>query len=180
MTSTHPLAHVPASFPIGKRWYVFYTLTAAERRAQESIRDLGLQTFVPFEKRIQRVPRRKPRLYEAALFPGYGFVRFDINADRWGGIKHADGVVDLLSSMNIPQSVPDSAVEGLKLAESVGIFDRTKPPSVGMPVEVTDGPFATFIGKVSKARSGDRMKVLLKMLGGEREVSIPLAYLKEV
>jgi len=174
----HPLASIPASFEKRERWFVFFTHPSAEKRAQESISDLGLPVFVPFEKRIQRRLGRKPRRYEAALFPGYGFVRFDMNDERWGAIKHSDGVVDLLGSGGVPASVPDYAVEGLQLADTVGLFDRTKPPSVGMPVEITEGPFASFIGKVMKARSGDRIDVLLNIFGGDRSVTIPVSYMR--
>lgn len=174
----HPLANISASFETRERWFVFFTHPSAEKRAQESITELGLPVFVPFEKRIQRRPGRKSRLYEAALFPGYGFVRFDMNDDRWGSIKHSDGVVDLLGSGGVPSSVPDGAIDGLKLAETVGLFDRTKPPSVGMSVEITDGPFASWIGKVTKARSGDRIDVLLNIFGADRSVTIPVAYMR--
>lgn len=178
-TNSHPLANIPASFPVGERWYVFYTEPQAEKRAQESIAALGLLVFVPFEKRIQRLPRRKPREVELALFPRYGFVRFDINLDAWGAIPGAKGVVDLLRADMIPQSVPDGAIDGLQLADKIGAFDRTKPPSAGMPVEITQGPFAGFIGKIRRARSAERMEVLVKFLNAEIAATVPLSALRE-
>lgn len=176
----HPLEGIPASFTLGPRWHVFYTQTRAEKTAQESIRELGFPVFVPFEKRIQRPRNRKPRLCEVALFPRYGFVQFEINKDRWGEIVTADGVAEIIRMNSIPCSVPDAVIDGLRLAETVGVFDKTKPPAVGVNVEVSEGPFAGLIGKVMRARTGDRMDVLLKFLGGECLVTAKWGTLREV
>src|SRR5690349_6944970 len=143
----HPLEGIPASFVRGERWFSFYTHIHAEKRAQQSIEELGFKVFIPFEKRILRRPRAKPRTYEAPLFPRYGFVRFDINRAEWGEIKYCKGVVDILRNDGIPCSVPQQVIDGLSLAESMGLLDRTKPPKVGQDVLVTYGPFHEFIGK---------------------------------
>jgi len=175
----HPLEHIPASFPSELRWYAFYSSIHGERRAGESIGVLGYQTFIPFEKRIQRHRKGKARPYEAALFPRYGFVLFDINDAGWGEIPNAKGVVDLIRCNAIPKAIPSSVIDSLKLADGMGVFDRTQPPKVGVEVEVSEGPFAGIVGKIIRARSGDRVDVLLKVLGGETIVNAPLATLRE-
>ena len=165
---------------MNERWFVFTTGIRAELAAGEAIKDLGFQVFIPLEKRIQRAPNRKPRLCETALFPRYGFVRFVADDDKWGVILTADGVQDVLRSNFRPMPVRDDCIDGLRLADSVGIFDRTKPPQVGMNVEVTAGPFSGWIGKVLRARTGDRMDVLLKLLGAEIPTTIHLNALREM
>ena len=162
-----------------QRWRVFYTGIRAELAAGAAIADLGFQTFIPTEKRILRAPNRKPRLCVTALFPRYGFVRFSAN-DEWGPILTADGVQDILRSNNIPLAVNDSCIDGLKLADEIGVFDKTKPPKAGMMVEVTQGPFASLMGKVLRARTGDRVDVLLKFLGADVPATIHLGALREM
>lgn len=176
----HPLDNVPASFTIGPKWFVFYTQINSEKRAEEAITALGFPVFIPFEKRIQRAPHRKPRSYETALFPRYGFVRFDPNDRQWGAILTAKFVSDLLRSGGVPQSVPEWKIDALKLAMNVGVFDRTKPPGVGMGVEITGGPFAAFVGKIKRARTDDRMDVVINFLGGEVSAQIPTIFLREI
>lgn len=176
----HPLEQIQASFSIGQRWHVFYTGMNAEKQAYESISGLGFETFIPFEKRIQRRPNRKPRTYETALFARYGFVKFDITKPSWGAILKAKGVIEILAPCGVPATVQDFKIDALKLAMNVGVFDRTRPPSVGMSVEVTGGPFQAFIGKIKRARTDDRMKVLLNIFGSEVETDIPLKWLREV
>lgn len=177
--NAHPLANIPASFPLGLRWYAIYTHIRAEKRAGEAINDLGYQTFIPLEKRIQRAPGKKPRPYETALFPRYGFVQFEINDDRWGEITDADGVVDIVRSNNIPRAIPQSIIDGLKLADSMGLLDRTMPAKVGGMVEATAGPFSGIVGKILRARSGDRVDVLLNMFGTEVTTTMQLTNLRE-
>ena len=163
-----------------ERWHVVYTAIAAESRACESISALGFQVFCPFEKRIRRLPGRKPYRFETAYFPRYAFTRFDIDQDTWPAILGAKGVLGLLRNNGVPMAVNDRAIDALKVAERCGLFDRTRPPTVGMTVEVAAGPFTGLIGRVLRARTGDRMDVLLRMFGGaEVTATIPLAALRE-
>lgn len=175
---THPLENVPLSYGLGERWFVFTAEPGREKAAEESIRELGFQAFVPCEKRIRRVRNRRVER-EYALFSGYGFVRFDINRDPWGAIVGAKWVFDLLRMDRVPQAVPDKVVDGLHVAISAGAFDHTKPPNVGMPVEITEGPFASIIGKIKRARTNERMDVLLTFLGTEIVATVPLLALRE-
>lgn len=175
----HPLERIPASFQLGLRWYAFYTKPQAEKTAGADIRDMGYDVLVPFEKRIQRRPGRKPRPCEAALFPRYGFVRFEINDDTWGAILDAEGVVDLIRTSGIPRSVPDSVIDGLRLAESMGLLNRTMPAKVGQMAELFEGPFTGFVGKIIRARSDDRVDLMFKLLGAERVVTAPISTLRE-
>ena len=176
----HPLENVPCSFPVGKKWFAFYTHIHRERLANDSIAALGFEVFTPFEKRVVRKANRKPRIYEAALFPRYGFVRFDPNDHRWGKIMDAKGVVEILTTSSVPRSVPDQLIDGLRLAVRMGNLDKTKPPEVGMRVEATDGPFVDWVGKILRSKGKERARVLFSLFGATREVEMPLTMLRVV
>jgi transcription antitermination factor NusG len=88
--------------------------------------------------------------------------------------------MDLLPNRTRPIAVNEHLIEGLKLAEQIGVFDRTKPPRVGHKVEVMDGPYAQQIGHIARARAADRVKVMLRVFGALREVEVPLMALREV
>lgn len=163
-----------------RKWYVFYTYIRSELDAGAAIQDLGFQTFIPLEKRIRRAPNRKTQIVNSALFPRYGFVNFDIEREQWGQIRDVNEVIDVLRVNQVPVSVKSEIIEGFKLADSAGIFDRTKPPKVGMPIEVTSGPFMGWLGKIVRARSAERMEVALKLFGSEIAATIPLGSLKEI
>lgn len=166
--------------PMADRWHVVYTAIAAEAVADAAIAALGYETFTPFEKRIRRLPGRKPRPYQTAYFPRYGFAKFDADQNEWPNIFNAKGVCDIIQNNCKPLSVVDQVIDALKVADAVGMFDRTKPPSVGMQIEVTCGPFSGFLGKIIRARTADRVDVALKMFGADVSTTVPLMALREM
>jgi transcriptional antiterminator RfaH len=167
-------------------WHCFITRPRAEKAACEAIRDLGFLVYLPLEKSIRRRWNGKAVAVEHALFPRYGFVQFNMLGDPWGEIAHANGVMDVLRRGDgLPNPVPDDAIKMLRMAHDLGLFDHTKPkpfefPKAGMRVKIAIGPFEGFIGRIARARSADRIKVLLQWLGAEREVTVPLAALEQV
>lgn len=143
------------------------------------IRKLGFDVWVPLEKTLIRRPRAKPLIRERSLFGPYGFVWIDLE-QPYGDILDCDGVIGLLPNAHRPIPVAEYIIDGLKMCESVGVFDHTKPPRVGQRVEVLDGAFASMVGRIVRARAADRVKVMLKILGSMREVEMPLMSLREV
>lgn len=169
-----------ASYQLGPAWHAFRANIKCEARARDGIEELGFETFVPMERRIVVRQRRKV-LVENPLFVRYGFVKFDVEKDAWGQIKSTDGVEDILTNNQLPVRVPAQEIEKLKLAEKFGLFDRTKKPAPfkkGDDVEIGEGPFAGFIGKVMRARTDERVDILLNMFGATREIAFPLLHIK--
>ncbi len=99
----------------------------------------------------------------------------------WGQICHADGVFDVLRNDGRPMRLPHGFVESLQHAEQLGLFDYTKAPApfaICSQVQLDrTGPFAKMIGKVKRARSRDRIDVLLNYLNREMLVNVPIARL---
>jgi transcriptional antiterminator RfaH len=167
-------------------WYCWMSRPRAERDAGEAITALGYPTYLPLEKRIQRRWNGKAVAVEHALFPRYGFVQFDILGDPWGEIAHANGVMDVLRRGDgCPSPVPDDTIKMLRMAHDLGLFDHTKPkpfefPKAGTRVKIAVGPFEGFIGRIARARSAERIEVLMQVLGAERKITVPLAALQQV
>jgi len=149
------------------------------RRAKAGVEDLGYRVFCPMQRTFKRVRGRKVPA-DSPLFPGYFFTMFDRERDGWGEIDHIDGVLGILRNGTMPIGIPPADIERLRLAESIGAFDRTKPPQIGLEVEATEGPFAGWIGKIVRARSNERVEVLLGILGRMVSVELPLTSLREV
>lgn len=172
---------VPASYPLGRAWYVFRSNIKCEFKAEAGIKALGFEPFIPRERKSV-IRRRRKVILESPLFTGYGFVKFDVEREDWGNIKSVDGVDDILKNNDLPVRVPSHEIDKIKLAEKFGLFDRTKKPmpfNQGDDVEIGEGPFSGFIGKVMRARSGDRVDILLDFFGSTREIVIPLLHIRE-
>lgn len=163
-----------------ERWHLAFTAGGAEQDVVKDLNEIGFQAFAPLEK-VRKVIRGRKVERMMPLFTRYVFTRFDSADLEWREILNTSGVVDVVreSASTLPLRMPDIEIERLKLAEKLGVFDRTKPMQAGVEVEVMDGPFTGFIGKVSRARSDDRIDVLLQFLGTERVSCVPLASLRQ-
>jgi transcription antitermination factor NusG len=175
-----PNPTIPISYPAGGAWYAYRTAIKGEWRAKYGIEALGFETFMPMERRAI-IRRRRKVLIESPLFARYGFVHFDIHKDEWGEIHTIDGIESLLTNNQIPVRVPTYEIDQLKLAAKFGLFDRTKKPDPFKPgdeIKIEEGPFSGFIGKVIRARTGDRVDILLNFFGSMREIELPLLQIR--
>ncbi len=160
-----------------KRWYVVYTQSRAENRAQWHLRNQGFECFVPRCRRTRRHARKTDTVLEP-LFPRYLFVRFDVNASRWLAINSSRGVITLLTDGKRPVPVPNDVVEklmaeadeqGVTPLASLGMFWK------GQEIRIKSGPFAGQMGEVADvlAKERDRVQVLLSMLGVQTSMHVP-------
>jgi len=160
-TTTRPL--VPASFPVGRAWFVACVLTGREAKVSAEIKSLGFSTYIPTERK-----KRCGKVLIAPLFPGYVFIKFDRERDDWGAIDHIDGVLGVLKNLDLPRRVADRDIARLQCAEAAGVFDYTRPAvnlSEGESVSILEGPFVGLIAKVRSASSKNRARILLEHLG---------------
>ena len=101
------------------------------------------------------------------LFPGYLFVNLDIDTARWRSINGTVGVSRIVSFGQKPSSVSDDFISNLKEAEGSDGLIATGEDSLrpGQDVEILNGPMAGTIGKLLRLEAGNRVTILLSMLG---------------
>jgi len=166
-----------------ERWHVAFTDGGTEQKTCGEIRALGFGVYVPTE-RHKRFRRGFRFIVELPLFPCYLFARFDSADAKWNGIRDCDGVRDVLCNLQKPVAVPVGFVEKLQRMQALGLFDKTKAPNPFPPgTDVMlddDGPFAEFVGKVMRARTADRVDLLISYLGRELTVNVSLARLSSI
>lgn len=164
-------------------WHIAITNSRREAETCQEIGKIGFEAFSPFE-RCKRWRRGRKQFYERAMFPRYIFARFHVEQSDWNRIRYVDGVCDILCNNGLPQRLPSGTVETLKRAQSLGLFDRTKAPSpfpTGTKVRIDDdGPFGDFIGRVMRARAGDRVELLINYLSAELRINVPLVRLAKL
>ena len=170
---------LPASFPVGKAWFVVSVLSRNELGVMHDLQLLGFATYCPM-----LTPRQKPRrgrrlIKKTPLLPGYLFAAFDRQADDWGMIEHTDGVIEILKNELMPSRVREWDIQRLKQMEDAGVFDLSKPGSSfaeGQSVEVMEGPFAREIAQIRSASAKDRVKIILRGL----KIEIDPAFLRKL
>jgi transcription antitermination factor NusG len=155
-------------------WYTVHSHPNKEDLLWEQILARGFESFYP---RI-RVHPTNPRARKIkAYFPGYLFVRADLEASGLSVFQWMPFATGLVSFGGEPAPVPDPIIAGIRqriaeIADAGGVlFDGLKS---GDPVVIHSGPFSGYEAIFDVRLSGsERVRVLLKMLN-ERRVPLDL------
>jgi transcription antitermination factor NusG len=158
----------------GPRWYCASVRFGSAEMARDALDFLDFGTFLPLVACEIRHARRV-RVVERPLFPGYVFLRFDVRAEAWRRAYQTRRIRIFGSAPDRPVPLPAGLVERW-IAEG---WDRPLPRDVaadliaaGAHVAITDGPFADHHG-LCLWDDGQRVRVLLSLLGRQLEASLP-------
>jgi transcriptional antiterminator RfaH len=157
------------------RWYLAQTQPRAEARASLNLRRQGFEIYLPRYLKQRRHARRVESA-PAPLFPGYLFVAIDINAQRWLSIDSTFGVTRLVRDRDRPAAVPPAIITALKCREDAKgliVLDQRPRFSPGDKVRVLEGAFRDCYGLYEGMSAGERVAILLDLLGRKVRVVLP-------
>jgi len=158
------------------RWYAART---KPRQESVAVDNLQRQDFAVYNPAISIERRRTKRIIIARepLFPGYVLIQFELADATWRAINSTRGVISLLTfgEQGIPTPMPKGEVESIQAREKKGqlFFSEINRVKLGDSVRLKFGPAADAIGKVIFTR-GERLELLLNLLGRETRVKAPL------
>jgi transcriptional antiterminator RfaH len=156
------------------RWYVVQSQPHCERKAVWHLNRQGFETYLPVYQKRRRHARRIETI-SAPLFPRYIFVSVDMAVQRWLSIQSTVGVSRLVCNGDVPAAVPTGVVDALKRRQDQQgffVFNRRPQFSPGDSVRIVDGAFTDCFGLFEGLRDGERVAVLLDLLG--RKVRVML------
>ena len=115
-------------------WHAIYSTPNGEGRACLGIEAAGYKAFYPVERLRYRLHRQTEAtgIFIKSLFPRYLFAQFDAGRDH-GAILEIDGVHEVLRQGNSILRVPEMAIEAMRHAQEVGMFDRSRRGSAFVP-----------------------------------------------
>lgn len=123
----------------------------------------------------RRVVRGRKIDVTAPLFPGYLFVL--IVGGQWWNAAYTPGVANLLKngSGDAPAVVSDAIISEQRSRERGGFIRLLKAPGLrrGDRMLIKQGPFADRFAIYQGQSGAQRVAVLLQLLGGSREVTLP-------
>jgi len=111
-----------------------------------------------------------------SLFPRYVFLRSDPSLQSLAPIRSTRGVTGVVRFGGEPASVPDAVIaQILARIDPEDGFVRLGVPDLlpGAAVRINEGPFTGLDAIFVSYHSDDRVRLLLQMLGSEREIVIP-------
>ena len=148
-----------------RAWYALHTKSRFENVVNEGLGKKSLEVFLP---KIQVKSKRRDRklLIRVPLFPGYLFVKTNLNPNEHIEILKTVGAVRLVGNKAGPVSIPDGTLESLKIMVAtdhpVATGSRFKK---GDRVMVVEGPFEGVIGTFVRYRGKERVIVNIEALG---------------
>lgn len=165
-----PVAGLPA-LPATAAWVLAMTQPRKEAWAEANLNNQGYATFLPKIRRsVSHARKRRETL--APLFPRYVFAAVDFASQPWRPILGTFGVSALVMEGARPRRAPRGLVETLAAAGGAsGDWDYSDRLSCGQKVRFLSGPFADAAGRLTSLGPDGRVRVLLEVLGAEREIS---------
>lgn len=154
-------------------WHVVQVRPRAEALAERELKRQGFHVFLPLYLKRRRHARRQT-VGPAPLFPGYIFVSIGA-AQRWRSINGTFGVIRLLTTADQPAPIAKVIVDGLLDRRNEQGFIPLSPGKRlvrGDKVRIASGSFVDALGLFEEFKDGDRVTILLDLLG--RQVRVVL------
>ena len=155
---------------MSKEWFILQYKPNSHHQATKNLDRQGFETFLPLHDTTLRKASRfvtstKP------LFPGYMFVSFDKTEFKWHKINNTYGVSRLVTFNSILKSIPTTFIDHLmKRYDLSGKLIPIKNLKKGDQVNILEGPFANFVATVEKYEDGQRIWVLMDLMGRKSKI----------
>jgi transcription elongation factor/antiterminator RfaH len=159
-------------------WYAVRTQAKREALAVQHLQNQNFSVFFP--KALSRVRRRRggPPASSQPFFPGYVFVRLDLNRDRWRCVNSTIGVIGLVQFGARPASTPRGFVEALQARTNAdGVLTPRDDLKIGDVVRILGGPFDQTIATLFAHAADQRVSVLVSMMTRDVQIEMPRAAL---
>ena len=158
-----------------RAWYALHTKSRFENVVNDGLAKKALDVFLP---KITVKSRRRDRhkMIRVPLFPGYLFVRTDLNPYEHIEILKTTGAVQLIGSTRGPVRIADATIDSLKIMVSTEgeVITGTRFKK-GDRVIVVNGPFSGVTGIFSSYRGDGRVIVNIEALGQFAAVNVHAA-----
>lgn len=140
-------------------WYAIQTYFGSEQAvkrgienliAQNNLQDKIEQIIVPTEDIIE-VKNNKKKISERSLYPGYVFIKVELDTALWHSIQSLPKVSRFIGEQNRPAPLSEKDIQNI--LEKVQNRAAPKPKvmfEVGEVVRIVEGPFANFTGAVEE------------------------------
>ena len=172
----------------GKRWYVLHTYSGYEENVSRNLKqriesmdmeDKIFDVLIPMETKI-KIKNGKRRKVQEKIFPGYVLVNMVVTDASWYVVRNTPNVTGFVGSGNTPTPVSEDEIKSLmeRMGKDEPEFKIDMAP--GDNVQIVDGPFKDFEGKISEVdEARGKAKVLVSMFGRETPVELDFLQIKK-
>jgi transcriptional antiterminator NusG len=164
------------------KWYVIHTYSSYEKVVKENLeqrlKSLGLaarvsEILIPTED-VMEVKGGKKQVFTKRSFPGYVFVKMEVDDEVWYAIRNTPKVSGFVGGAK-PSPLLDSEVEAI-LKQMKETSEHPQPKVLfesGESVRIIDGPFSNFTGIVDNIYPEQgKLKVMVTIFGRSTPVEL--------
>lgn len=175
-----------------KNWYVVHTYSGYENRVkanlEKRVETMGMQdkifrVIVPEHEETEMKDGKK-RTMMRKVFPGYVLVELIMTDDSWYVVRNTPGVTGFIgSSGGGAKPTPLLPEEAERLLQQMGMTEKVFDIdiTVGEAVEVLEGPFAHFQGRVEEIdMEKGKLKVTVDMFGRETIMELDFEQIRKL
>ena len=173
----------------GRRWYAIHVYSGYEENVAENLRqridsmdmsDKIFSVLIPTEKKI-KIRNGKRRTVTEKIFPGYVLVEMLVTDDSWYVVRNTPSVTGFIGSGTTPAPLDEKEIKAIQKRMGVEEPKYKIDISVDSPVQIIDGPFKSFEGKVSEVDvDRGRIKVLISVFGRETPTELDFLQIKKL
>ncbi|MEK7477759.1 MAG: transcription termination/antitermination protein NusG [Patescibacteria group bacterium] len=173
----------------GRNWYAIHTYSGYEnavaRNLKQRIESLGMEDkifsiIVPIEKKV-KIKNGKRVLTEEKIYPGYVLVDMIVTDDSWYVVRNTPRVTGFIGAGVIPVPLDEAEIRELFLRMGEDTIKHKIDLTKDEAVQIVDGPFKDFEGKVSDIdEERGKVKVLVSMFGRETPVELDFLQVKKI
>lgn len=172
-----------------RHWYAVHTYSGYEnavmRNLKQRIESLGMENkifsvVVPTEKKI-KVKAGKRVEVEEKIYPGYVLVDMVVDDNSWYVVRNTPRVTGFVGAGTTPVPLDKKELEFLFSRMESSKTQHDIELTIGEAVQIVDGPFKDFEGKVDEVDTErGKVKVLVSMFGRETPVELDFLQVKKI
>lgn len=170
-------------------WYLARAVSRQEKRAEESLTNVGVAYYFPRLMRFERRGEQRVKVSQS-LFEGYGFVGLAKDQSVFGLPKLQGFVGAVWTGKDCqPRPVSLAMIEPIVRQELNGDFDLTMDAEAvekrfafedGELVRIVDGVFAGFNGSITRLPCRRRVEVLVTLFGRQSRTELPVSAIRKI
>jgi transcription antitermination factor NusG len=162
-----------------ENWFALKTMSRAEKKVQERLELKVIKNYLPLQTSIRKWSDRKKKI-KIPLMPGYIFVR--TQRELLKELLLVNGVFGIVKHLKEPAIIKEYEIENLQIL----LNEHSKVEhsdfmqwNLGENIEISEGIFKGFKGRVID--NGDKQTLLVKLesIGYHFQVNIPTFFIKK-
>jgi transcription antitermination factor NusG len=145
-----------------RHWFAVYTASHNEKAVERTLRQKGLETFLPLYRVKRRRTNRTTVELDLPLFEGYVFTRIALSESVL--VRSIPRVFSIVGNSKGPLSLPEVEVESLRTALTLNNATPWAQIKVGARARIANGPLSGWEGVIVRVDGGLRIVLSVEMI----------------